>query len=343
MTLRIPAIRPAVFSILVCAAACARPASPPPTFQHQMGAGAVPWTREQVDVEEGRFAFAIFSDLNGGERPAIFDVAIAQLALLRPEFILSVGDLIDGGSEDRVVLQEEWDRFDARAARATAPVLHVGGNHDLTNQTMKDVFAERYGRTYYHFIYRNVLFLVLDSEDYTPERMRQIFLARDTAIKVMDGPHPEDARTMEYFRMPERVTGEIGTAQSQYFQRVIAEHPEVRWTFLLMHKPVWQGTDEAEFTAIESVLANRPYTVFNGHFHSYGHAVRNGRDYITLGTTGGSQSATDSMAFDHVTWVTMTSDGPVISSLRLDGILDKTGHVPAGGDTLCFQVSRCGR
>jgi hypothetical protein len=36
-------------------------------------------------------------------------------------------------------------------------------------------------------------------------------------------------------------------------------------------------------------------------------------------------------------------EGPVIGSLRLDGILDKTGRVPAGGDTLCFQVSRCGR
>lgn len=343
MTFRIPPIRPGALSILVAAAACAHPASLPPAFQHQMTTGAVPWTRAQVDAEEGRFAFAVFSDLNGEERPGIFDVAVAQLALLRPEFILSVGDLIDGGTEDRAILQEEWDRFDARADRATAPVLHVGGNHDLTNRTMKDVFAERYGRTYYHFIYRNVLFLVLDSEDYTPVRMQQIYLARDTAIKVMDGPHPEAARTMEYFRMPERVTGEIGTAQSQYFQRVIAEHPEVRWTFLLMHKPVWQRPGEANFTAIESALANRPYTVFNGHFHSYGHAVRNGRDYITLGTTGGSQSATDSMAFDHVTWVTMTSDGPVISSLRLDGILDKTGRVPAGGDTLCFQVSRCGR
>jgi len=342
VTFRLPAIRPGVLSMLVTAAACARPA-PPPAFQHEMTAGAVPWTRAQVDAAEDKFSFAIFSDLNGGERPGVFDVAVAQLALLRPEFILSVGDLIDGGTEDRTVLQEEWDRFDARAARASAPVLHVGGNHDLTNRTMKDVFAERYGRVYYHFIYRNVLFLVLDSEDYTPERMEQIYRARDTAIKVMDGPHPEAAQAMEYFRMPERVTGEIGAEQSAYFQRVIAAHPEVRWTFLFMHKPVWQRDDEPDFAAIESALADRPYTLFNGHFHSYGHTVRNGRDYITLGTTGGSQGAADSMAFDHVTWVTMTGDGPVIGNLRLDGMLDKTGRVPAGGDTLCFQVSRCGR
>jgi len=27
--------------------------------------------------------------------------------------------------------------------------------------------------------------------------------------------------------------------------------------------------------------------------------------------------------------------------LRLDGILDKTGHIPADGDSLCFQASKC--
>jgi len=329
-----------VVLLLAATAACARP-SAPPAFEHEM-TGAVPWTSDRPDTDPDKFAFAVISDLNGEERAGIFDVAAAQLALLRPEFVLSVGDLIDGGTEDRARLTEEWDRFDARARQAGIPLLHVGGNHDLTNQVMKDVFAERYGRTYYHFVYRNVLFLALDSEDYSPERMQQIYLARDSAIKVMDGPHPELAREMAYFRMPERATGEIGAEQSAYFQRVIAEHPGVRWTFLFMHKPVWQRDDEPDFAAIETALAGRPYTLFNGHLHSYRHTDRQGRDYIMLGTTGGGQNPADSMAFDHVTWVTMTAEGPAIASLRLDGILDRTGRVPEGGDTLCFQASRCG-
>ena len=325
---------------LAAVAACARPATLP-TFQHEM-TGAVPWTKAVPDAGPDKFAFALISDLNGGERPGIFDVAVAELALLRPEFIMSLGDLIDGGSEDRAHLNEEWDRFDARAARAPAPLLHVGGNHDLTNRTMKDLFAERYGRVYYHFLYRNVLFLVLDSEDYAPERMEQIYRARAEAIKVLDGPHPEQARTMEYYRMPERLTGNIGEEQAAYFRRVIAAHPQVRWTFLFMHKPVWQG-DDPEFAAVEASLQGRPYTVFGAHVHRYSHAVRLGRDYFTLGTTGGAQSPTDSMAFDHVTWVTMMEGGPSLASLRLDGVLDRTGRVPAGGDTLCFQASRCGK
>ena len=111
---------------------------------------------------------------------------------------------------------------------------------------------------------------------------------------------------------------------------------------LFMHKPVWQREDEPEFSALESALADRPYTVFNGHFHRYSYTVKHGREYIMLGTTGGGQNAGNDTSFDHLTLVTMTDDGPSIGHLKLEGILDKTGHVPAGGDSLCFQASRCG-
>ena len=294
-----------------------------------------------VDDSEGKFTFAVFSDLHGGERERVFEIAVAQLSLLRPELIVSVGDLTDGGTEDREKLTREWNSFDRRAGEAAAPVFYVGGNHDLTNQTMRDFWAERYGSRYYYFIYKNVLFLVLDTEDYTHDRMREIYLARAAYIEVLEGDQPEKALEMEYYRMPEHVTGEVGTAQSTYFQKVIADPPDVRWSILFMHKPVWRRDDEPEFSAIESALSDRPYTVFNGHFHSYSHTVKNGRDYITLGTTGGAQSAEGSMSFDHVTLVTVTDDRPSIANLKLEGILDKTGHIPLDGDSLCFQASRC--
>jgi hypothetical protein len=63
---------------------------------------------------------------------------------------------------------------------------------------------------------------------------------------------------------------------------------------------------------------------------------------MILGTTGGHQDEKNPGAFDHVTLVTLTSEGPSIANLRLDGILDKTGHVPLSGDSVCFQAYRCG-
>ena len=313
----------------------------PTAFQHNLNERPTPWTHNRFDNAEDKFTFAIFSDLNGGEREKVFEVAVAQLSLLRPELILSVGDLIDGGTENRETLRQEWESFDVRASRAVAPVFRVGGNHDLTNLTMRDVWMERYGARYYHFIYKNVLFLALDSEDYFDDRMQEIYEARAEYIELRDSMEPEQVKEMKYMKMPERTTGEMGKEQSDYFLKVIAEHPNVDWTFLFMHKPVWLKENDSEFAAIESALSNRPYTLFNGHFHSYSHTIKNGRDYIMLGTTGGSQNADNEMSFDHVMMVTMTKDGPTIGNLKLDGILDKRGHIPANGDTLCFQASRC--
>jgi predicted phosphodiesterase len=313
----------------------------PKIFQHDITGDHLPWTAEPVRRDDSNFTFAVIGDLNGGERKGIFDVAVAQLNLLRPEFVLSVGDLIDGGTEDTVELAKQFDSFDERVAKLEAPFFHVGGNHDLTNQVMRTFWEKRYGRRYYHFVYNNVLFLMLDSEDYSEKRMQAIYEARAKAIEVLDGPNPELARDMDYFTMPERISGEIGEVQSNYFKRVIEDNPNVKWTFLFMHKPVWQREGDGNLMTIESALAQRNYTVINGHFHEYAHTQRNDRDYIILGTTGGSQDPESERSFDHITLVSMGKEGPGIANLRLDGILDKTAKIPLDGERYCFQASKC--
>lgn len=329
-----------ILSILsLLALSCTKP-EPDKAFTHPFSGDTNPWSEYEFADEEN-FTFAVISDLNGGERERIFSVAAEQLKLLRPEFVMSVGDLIDGGTEDKDQLQKEFDSFDERASRIGLPLFRVGGNHDLTNKVMREFWEERYGARYYHFRYKDVLFLVLDSEDYDDIRMQEIYLARAEAIKVLDSDSAEKAVTMEYFKMPERRTGEIRPDQSAYFEKVLEENKDVRWTFLFMHKPVWMREEkEGSLERIETALGERPYTVINGHFHNYSHQIRNDRDYIILGTTGGSQNPESDMAFDHITLVTMTNESPSIANIRLDGILDKTGHIPAGGDTLNFQVSR---
>lgn len=112
-----------------------------------------------------------------------------------------------------------------------------------------------------------------------------------------------------------------------YFKVVLERHPEVKWTFVLMHKPLWKREDDRGLGQLEALLSKRPYTVINGHFHSFSHCKRNDRDYIMLGTTGGGQNKTDTMAFDYVTLVRM-AEQPVITHLKMNGILDETGSVP---------------
>ena len=330
-----------VFCLCSLQAGCIKPPESD-VFIHDIDGLAKPWTDVRIDDAESDFTLAIISDLNGGERERVFEIALAQLGMLRPEFIVTIGDLIDGGSEDRDKLSAEWDSFDARAEAGSAPLFYVGGNHDLTNMVMREVWQERYGSRYYHFVYKNVLHLVLDTEDNSAERMHEIYVARASAIEALQSDRPDSWEESEYYRMPERRYGKVGVEQIAYFQQILARHLDVGWTLLYMHKPAWQSAADTGFDEIETALGDRQYTVFNGHNHSYSHTVRNGRDYIMLGTTGGSQSGGNEMSFDHVTLVRMTRDGPIIANLRMDGILDKTGHIPLGGDELCYQLTACG-
>lgn len=309
--------------LLLTACATGKPAA----FRAAAGAGAVPWSHTRFDTTANGFTFAVVSDLNGGERPQVFDRAVAQLALLRPELVLSVGDLIDGPTAVDTVLDREWDVFDARLKPLRAPFFRVGGNHDLTGEVLRDVWRRRYGPTYYSFVYRDVLFLVLDTEDLSPERAQQVFAARSEAVRAAREGR-SDTEGLEYYRMPERAFGDVGTAQAAFVRAALAEHRDVRWTFLFFHKPVWRGNDP-EFASIEAALADRPYTVFSGHLHSLNRERRLGRDYFTLGTTGGSQNPADSMAIDHLTLVTMKADGPSVVHLKLEAML-APDHPAAG-------------
>jgi hypothetical protein len=322
---------------------CSASSSPPveAVFQHDVAGAALPWKNENFDAADEKFTFAVFSDLTGGERDRIFEIAVAQLSLLRPEFIINVGDLIEGGTEDLAEINRQWNSFDERADRARAPIFYVGGNHDLTGEVLQGVWDERYGRSYYHFIYKNTLFLVLDTEDNTAEKMQEIFEARNHALKVVEEEGWDAFAKTKYANMPENPAGNISAEQSRYFLNAIAENPDVLWTFLFMHKSPWLREDLAAFTAIEDALARRPYTVFNGHVHAYEQIERRGRDYIRLATTGGVQLPDEGRSMDHVTLVTVSERGTDIANLLLDGILDKTGHIPLGGDDVCFELALC--
>ena len=246
-----------------------------------------PWTGRQFLNDAAEFQFAIIADIHGGNRPGVFEDAVDKINLMRPEFVLSVGDLINGYTEDEAQIDSEWDAFEQQVAPLGMRFFFVPGNHDLSNETMTRKWEERYGRSYYHFLYRDVLFLCLNSED------------------------------------PNRTS--MSDQQVQYVAGVLAENTDVRWTFVFMHKPFWYYDDPSGWAKIEETLVNRPHTVLAGHHHRYVKFERNGQSYIQLATTGGGSgiAGSDLGLFDHIVWVTMSHQGPVIANLDLAGILDE--------------------
>ena len=272
----------------------------PAPFEHDVTTDAKPWTHMNFRNDPAAFQFAIVSDNTGGARPGVFASAVKKLNLLQPEFVLSVGDLIEGYTDDVDALEEEWSVFNAYLKDFDMPFFYVPGNHDITTPAMARMWEEKYGRRYYSFVYKDVLFVCLDSQD---------------------GPNQSAG---------------LGDEQIAWATAAIAARPDVRWTFVMVHQPLWVyeegnfvtdrkfigAAQKTGFRPVEEALAGRDYTVFAGHFHSYVKFIRHDQRYFILASTGGSSLLRGIGAgeFDHGVWLTMTTNGPVLANLLLDGI-----------------------
>jgi len=262
-----------------------------PDLKIQVSDGANPWTHLNLYNNPDNFQFAIVSDRTGGHRPGVFADAVEKLNLLKPEFVLSIGDLIEGYTHDEAEINRQWDEFDSIANKLQMPFFYVPGNHDISNAAMAGTWQQRLGSSYYHFLYRDVLFLCLNTED--------------GSSRWLDDK------------------------QIQYFQKVLKENSNVRWTLVFMHQPMWFSESRENWQQFEELLEDRPYTVFAGHIHVYSKSIHEGWRYYLLSTTGGAGKGRSGQPaglaecqFDHIVWITMTDEGPVVANLLLEGILD---------------------
>jgi 3',5'-cyclic AMP phosphodiesterase CpdA len=158
------------------------------------------------------------------------------------------------------------------------------------------LWQERFGRTFYHFVYRNVLFLILCSED------------------------------------PPGKTG-LSADQLAYVKKTLADYPDVRWTIVALHKPLWtdgNDPDKTGWSEFEKLIVGRSYTVFAGHVHRYEKSIRQGMNHYQLATTGGGSKLRGVRFgdFDLVVWVTMKRNGPVLANLMLDGVYSEDLRLP---------------
>jgi len=250
------------------------------------------WNHQPLTEAPGDFHFAIVSDNAGGMRPGIFKDAVDKLNLLRPTFVMCVGDLVEGYAEKEDECRTQYDEFSGIIDALDAPFFGTAGNHDDYSEVMRTYVTNRYGRLYYAFVYQDVLFLVLDTQD-------------------------DQTNSNEH--------AGLSDAQVEFAARTLAAHPRARWTFVFMHQPFFAGPEYKDvkgWDKIEAALANRPHTVFAGHWHEYAKHTVNGSAYYRLATTGGDTrlNGADQGSFDEIVWVTMTKKGPKIANLDLTGI-----------------------
>lgn len=202
------------------------------------------------------FNFVILSDRTGGHVPGVFEQAVDEVNLLRPDFVICVGDLVEGYEENEATYTAQWNELDGIMNRLNAPFYFVAGNHDLSAKSAKSpevgrrVYEARHGdagRAYYSFDYRGSHFVVLDS------------------LAMLNSAATLDAQLAWLGDDMKRSAG--------------AEH-----IFVIYHHPLWK--EQQIWPKLAALLPREKTTIFNGHWHNMDYQAPSGIPTYVLSCTG---------------------------------------------------------
>lgn len=253
-------------------------------FEHTITEDKKPWTFEPK-ISDDNFRFVIIGDLTGGEELGVFESAIEKINQISPDFVMCVGDLIEGYTFDSATINNQWNSFQNRLKKLNAPFFHLPGNHDFSNSKLAEEWLNRLGRDYYSFTVNHSLFLMIN----------------------MFEPGEEG----------------ISKEQVNYLKKALLAHNKDFPVYVFSHAPLWKNWKKEGYNKLDSLINSYNTTFFCGHEHHYIFKEDRGHQHYMLAKTGGGfENVNVNLGeFDHFLWVTANDNGHSVANILLDGVI----------------------
>ena len=206
-----------------------------------------------VTEPKNDFRFSIIGDRTGGAQPQIFGRVWREVDMLHPDFVINVGDTIEGGRDEMALLQWQelrpiWQRY------SHYPLYFTPGNHDVFSDTSQKLYEKETGRpSYYSFNYQDAHFTVLDNSR----------------------------------------TNDLNEEQIRFLEKDLAGHKDKRPKYIFFHKPYWIALLKVGASDFPLHKIARKYGVehvISGHGHQFVRIVRDGVAYMEVGSSGGTMT-----------------------------------------------------
>jgi predicted phosphodiesterase len=239
-----------------------------------------------LEQKEPFFHFAILSDRTGGANQKAFEAVVRDIARLGPDFVVTVGDLVEDGSR-----QERWVEPLKTLEQINVPIYFTPGNHDIHDEVSAGNFRQKTGFEPYHsFDAFNTHFVVFNNASANSwpdikEKQRQ-WLEKDLA--------------------------EHANAQNLY---VLMHKPF--WV-----KGVGEGKPDPMHELFKKYGVD---AVFTGHHHQNGYEEIDGIQYHIAGSSGGLidfGEIVDLGFFYQFLWCTVRGDQLQVSIVKSGSIFD---------------------
>jgi predicted MPP superfamily phosphohydrolase len=199
------------------------------------------------------FSFVVLGDRTGGAEQEIFEQVIESTRLLNPDFIINIGDLIEGYSKIKATINNEWDSIFLNLSDLKDKFLVTPGNHDIWDSLSKAVYLERtgYSNTYYNFSLGKNNFIVLDNS------------------------------LQEKF-------GDPDSTQLIWLHSTLSKYKKSDNIFCFMHRSFWKDAyaNKSPDTFHKLFVKYGVDYVFSGHDHFYCQQIWDGITYTQVGPSG---------------------------------------------------------
>lgn len=238
-------------------------------------------------LDEYPVRFVIMGDRTGGAVPGIYEQMVIEAERLKPDFVMTVGDMIEGYTEDTTVLNNEWAEYLAIVEKFSCPIYYTPGNHDITSDPLVEPYQKHTGqKTYYSFNHRGLHFVILDNSRFE---------------KAEEWPKE----------------------QLEWLKKDLQQNKDATHTLVFYHKPFWYNTlAVGKNDLLHDILVEDGVdVVFTGHYHRYFVGEYDGIKYTTIGSSGGGMSPGPTGLGFHIAWVTVTNDEIFIAPIKKGGIL----------------------
>ncbi|MHC4777333.1 MAG: metallophosphoesterase family protein [Planctomycetota bacterium] len=259
--------------------------------------------------ETGSFTYVIMADRtsSGPISMRILEQFVDEVNVIRPDFVITVGDLIPGYT-NREKWVQQMKGFRVVMDRLEVPWFPVAGNHDIywggkdkPKEQHEPDYESHFGPLWYSFVHKKCRFIAFYTDEGDPETGKRAY---------------DDAQAQK-----------MSPEQEAWLKKTLGESKSADHVFMFLHIPRWGFASASDWKRTHKILkgAGNVSAVFAGHTHVmqyYG--KKDGIEYHTLGSTGGTLEAwaPEQGFLHHYDLVTVRGEDIHIAAVKIGSVID---------------------
>ncbi|MCP4704711.1 MAG: hypothetical protein GY865_08885 [candidate division Zixibacteria bacterium] len=230
--------------------------------------------------------FAVIGDRSGGASPGVYEQVVKEIERMKPDFVITVGDMIEGPENNEERLRNKWTEYLSIVSQLSMPIYYAPGNNDIEMDFMESFYIEYIGQPYHSFDFEGIHIIVIDNSRWSS-------------------------------------SDELPQKQIDWIENDLENNAKAKQCIVFYHKPFWEtSTADNEPDKLHTLFQTYGVdALFSGHYHKYFSGKYDDILYTNVGSSGGSMNPGPTGLEYHFVWVTVDDKKISIAPIKMGAVL----------------------